>query len=59
MRTFLAFAAHMKLSVYQIDDKSTFLNGELLDEVLVTQPEEFIIYGKEDKVYKLRKLSTG
>lgn len=59
VRSFLAFAAHMKLPVFQFDVKSAFLNGELLEEVYVSQPEGFIINGKEEKVYKLKKALYG
>ena len=34
---FLAFASHKKLKVYQMDVKSSFLNGYLEDEVYITQ----------------------
>ena len=33
IRMFLAFAAHSNFKVYQMDVKSTFLNGELEEEV--------------------------
>ncbi|GJT18421.1 copia protein [Tanacetum coccineum] len=36
---FLAFAAHMNMVVYQMDVKTTFLNGILREEVYVSQPE--------------------
>lgn len=49
----------MKLPGYQFNVKSAFLNGELLEEMYVTQPEGFIINGKEDKVYKLKKTLYG
>jgi hypothetical protein len=41
--------------LYQLDVKSTFLNGELKEEVYVEQPQGFVIQGEEEKVYKLRK----
>ena len=55
VRVLLALAAQMKWPVYQLDVKSAFLNGELLEEVYVTQPEEFQLEGKKDKVYRLNK----
>ena len=45
--------------MYQLDVKSSFLNGELQEEVYVTQPEGFIVEGKEQKVYRLRKALYG
>ncbi|GKA53250.1 retrovirus-related pol polyprotein from transposon TNT 1-94 [Tanacetum coccineum] len=38
IRIFLAYAAHMNMIVYQIDVKTTFLNGILRKEVYVSQP---------------------
>ncbi|GJW59662.1 retrovirus-related pol polyprotein from transposon TNT 1-94 [Tanacetum coccineum] len=39
---FLAFAAHMNMVVYQMDVKSAFLNGNLQEEVYVSQPVRFV-----------------
>ncbi|GJU73298.1 retrovirus-related pol polyprotein from transposon TNT 1-94 [Tanacetum coccineum] len=40
IRIFLAFAAHM--IVYQMDVKTSFLNGILREEVFVSQPDGFV-----------------
>ena len=40
-RMFLAHAENKNLKVYQMDVKSTFLNGELEEEVYIEQPEGF------------------
>jgi hypothetical protein len=37
----LAYACSKNIKVYQMDVKSTFLNGELEEEVYIEQPEEF------------------
>nr|GEU84972.1 reverse transcriptase domain-containing protein [Tanacetum cinerariifolium] len=39
IRIFIAFAAHMNMVVYQMDVKTTFLNGILCEEVYVSQPD--------------------
>ena len=59
IRLLLALAAQLRWKVYQFDIKSAFLNGELEEEVYVSQPEGFVIDGKEEKVYRLRKALYG
>ncbi|CAL5390436.1 unnamed protein product [Camellia sinensis] len=59
VRIIFALAAQLQWPVYQLDVKSAFLNGDLQEEVYVTQPEGFMIEGKETKVYKLRKTLYG
>ena len=41
--------------MFQMDVKSTFLNGDLKEEVYVEQPPRFVIPGSEGKVCKLKK----
>lgn len=38
-----------------MDVKTTFLNGELNEEIYMDQPEVFVIPGQENKVCKLVK----
>ncbi|CAH9095067.1 unnamed protein product [Cuscuta epithymum] len=59
VRIVLALAAQWKLPVYQLDVKSAFLNGDLLEEVFVHQPPGFVKKGEEEKVYKLKKALYG
>ncbi|GJV83053.1 retrovirus-related pol polyprotein from transposon TNT 1-94 [Tanacetum coccineum] len=42
IRIFLAFAAHMNMVIYQMDVKTAFLNGNLREEVYVSQPDGFV-----------------
>nr|GEU48191.1 hypothetical protein [Tanacetum cinerariifolium] len=42
VRMFLTFAAHINMIVYQIDMKTTFLNGILREEVYVRQLDRFV-----------------
>jgi hypothetical protein len=42
-----------------MDVKSTFLNGELKEEVYVAQPPGFIIKGQEYEVYILKEALYG
>ncbi|GKD08224.1 retrovirus-related pol polyprotein from transposon TNT 1-94 [Tanacetum coccineum] len=55
IRIFLAFAAHMNMVVYQIDVKTAFLNGNLREEVYVSQSDGFVDKDKPNHVYKLKK----
>jgi hypothetical protein len=42
IRTLLEIACHLKFKLYQMDEKSVFLNGLLHEEVFVAQPKGFI-----------------
>ncbi|GJS95496.1 retrovirus-related pol polyprotein from transposon TNT 1-94 [Tanacetum coccineum] len=42
IRIFVANAAHKNMTIYQMDVKTAFLNGELKEEVYVSQPEGFV-----------------
>ncbi|GJV53573.1 retrovirus-related pol polyprotein from transposon TNT 1-94 [Tanacetum coccineum] len=55
IRIFLAFATYMNFKVYQMDVKSTFLNGKLKEEVYVKQPPGFESSEFPDYVCNLNK----
>ncbi|GKD29551.1 retrovirus-related pol polyprotein from transposon TNT 1-94 [Tanacetum coccineum] len=55
IRIFLAYAAHMNMVVYQMDVKTSFLNGILREEVYVSQPDGFVDQDNLNHVYKLKK----
>lgn len=48
-----------KWKVFQMDVKSTFLNGVLKVEVYGVQQPDYELEGQEDKVYRLRKSLYG
>ncbi|GJS67013.1 retrovirus-related pol polyprotein from transposon TNT 1-94 [Tanacetum coccineum] len=53
------FAAHMNMVVYQMDVKTTFLNGTLREEVYVSQLDGFVDKDNPNYVYKLKKALYG
>ncbi|GJT23095.1 retrovirus-related pol polyprotein from transposon TNT 1-94 [Tanacetum coccineum] len=55
IRIFVANAAHKNMTIYQMDVKTAFLNGELKEEVYVSQPEGFVNQDNPSHVYKLKK----
>ena len=59
IRMLIALAAVHDLKIYQIDVKTTFLNGELEEEIYMEQPEGFIIPSKKKKVCRLVKSLYG
>ncbi|GJW90982.1 retrovirus-related pol polyprotein from transposon TNT 1-94 [Tanacetum coccineum] len=59
IRIFLAFAAHMNMVVYQMDVKTAFLDGNLREEVYVSQPDGFVDLDNPNHVYKLKKALYG
>ncbi|XP_070025684.1 uncharacterized protein [Nicotiana sylvestris] len=58
-RVVVDLVAHFNLELYQMDVKTTFLNGSLLEEVYMVQPEGFKKAGKEYLVCKLNKSIYG
>nr|GEV54020.1 RNA-directed DNA polymerase, eukaryota [Tanacetum cinerariifolium] len=55
VRIFIAYAAHKSFPIYQMDVKTTFLNGLLKEEVYVAQPDGIVDPDHPEKVYSLRK----
>jgi hypothetical protein len=55
----LAYACSKNVKVYQMDVKSSFLNGELEEEVYIEQPEGFQLSENTDYVCKLNKALYG
>ncbi|GKE14467.1 retrovirus-related pol polyprotein from transposon TNT 1-94, partial [Tanacetum coccineum] len=56
---FLAYVAYMGFMVYQMDVKSAFLNGKILEEVYVQQPPRFESSEFPNHVCKLDKALYG
>jgi hypothetical protein len=59
IRVLHSLAASHSLLVHQVDVKTTFLNGELEEEIYMTQPDRFVLKGQENKVCKLLKSLYG
>ncbi|GJR15098.1 retrovirus-related pol polyprotein from transposon TNT 1-94 [Tanacetum coccineum] len=59
IRIFVANFAHKNMTIYQMDVKTAFLNGELKEEVYVSQPEGFVDQDNPLHVYKLKKALYG
>nr|GEY83529.1 hypothetical protein [Tanacetum cinerariifolium] len=59
IQIFLAYAAHKNIVVYQMDVKTAFLNGNLREEVYVSQPDGFVDSNNPNHVYKHRKALYG
>nr|GEU63443.1 hypothetical protein [Tanacetum cinerariifolium] len=59
IQIFLAYATHKNMVVYQMDVKTAFLNGNLREEVYVSQPDGFVDQDNPNHVYKLKKALYG
>nr|GEX11963.1 hypothetical protein [Tanacetum cinerariifolium] len=59
VRIFIANAANKNITIYQMDVKTTFLNGELYEVVYVSQLEGFVDQDKPNHVYRLKKALYG
>ena len=58
-RIIMALAVHFNLELHQMDVKTTFLNGDLYEEVYMQHPEGFVVDGKENMVCRLHKSIYG
>ena len=58
-RVIMAIVAHFDLELHQMDVKTTFLNGDLDEDVYMEQPTGFVEVGKEDLVCNLNKSIYG
>nr|GEY92366.1 putative ribonuclease H-like domain-containing protein [Tanacetum cinerariifolium] len=59
IRIFIANAVSRNMTVYQMDVKTAFLNGELKEEIYVSQPEGFVDPDQPTHVYRLKKAPYG
>nr|GFB19963.1 copia protein [Tanacetum cinerariifolium] len=59
IRLFFAYAAHKDFTVFQMDVKTSFLNGILKEEVYDGQPPGFVSKQYSDHVYALDKALYG
>nr|GEX01878.1 hypothetical protein [Tanacetum cinerariifolium] len=59
IRIFLAYAVHKLFIVFQMDVKTAFLHGSLMEDMYVCQPEGFIDVDHPSYVYKVKKALYG
>ncbi|GJS39388.1 putative RNA-directed DNA polymerase [Tanacetum coccineum] len=59
LRIVMALVAHYDLKLHQMDVKYAFLNGDLHEDVYMTQPEGFMVEGKEHMVCMLKRSIYG
>ncbi|GJS54425.1 retrovirus-related pol polyprotein from transposon TNT 1-94 [Tanacetum coccineum] len=59
IRIFIANAANKNMTIYQMDVKTAFLNGELRKVVYVGQPKGFVYQDNPNHVYRLKKELYG
>jgi hypothetical protein len=59
IRMIIALAASMGWKLHQMDVKTTFLNGEIGEEIYIEQPDGLVIHEKESHVCRLKKALYG
>ncbi|GKC15803.1 retrovirus-related pol polyprotein from transposon TNT 1-94 [Tanacetum coccineum] len=58
IRIFIANAANKNMTIFQMDAKTTFTNGELKEDVYVSQPEGFVDQDNPSHVLKIKRPFT-
>ena len=59
IRVLTPLATTFDLEIEKMDVKTTFLHGDIEEEIYMKQPEGFIIKGKEELVCRLKKYLYG
>ncbi|WKA05320.1 hypothetical protein VitviT2T_023294 [Vitis vinifera] len=59
IRILLSIAAYYDYEIWQMDVKTTFLNGNLEETIYMVQPEGFVVKDQEQKVCKLQRSIYG
>ena len=59
IRTLLALVALNDYELEQLDVKTAFLHGELVEEIYMRQSDRYVVEGKEDHVCLLKKSLYG
>ena len=59
IRILIAIAAYYDYEIWQMDVKTAFLNGNLAEDVYMTQPEGFVHPDYPNRVCKLQKSIYG
>jgi hypothetical protein len=54
-RIIMALVTHYDLELHQMDVKTTFLNGDLYENVYLAQSKGFVVEGKENMRCHLKK----
>ncbi|GKA22488.1 putative reverse transcriptase domain-containing protein [Tanacetum coccineum] len=59
IRIFIANAANKNMTIYQMDVKTAYLNGELREVVYVSQPKGFVDQDNPTRMYRIKKYLYG
>ena len=59
VRILISLAANLGWTLFQLDVKNGFLNGDLKEEVYMEQPLRFVAQGESGKVCRLHKAIYG
>jgi hypothetical protein len=59
IQTIIALASALGWRLHLMDVKTTFLNGEIEEELYIEQLDGFVIHGKESHVCRLKKALYG
>ena len=59
IRILLALVVEYELELARLDVKTTFLHGDLEEEIYMTQPYGFKVAGKENRMCRLSKSLYG